>query len=121
MVDLPIAPGFRLDGRRALVTGGSAGLGLAAATALAQQGAHVVVVARNGDALDAAVEAMRAAGGSAEAMVLDVTDRDAVAAAIGGGAPFDILVNNAGTNRPGPFVDASADDFDAVFDLNVRA
>jgi NAD(P)-dependent dehydrogenase (short-subunit alcohol dehydrogenase family) len=121
MVDLPIAPGFRLDGRRALVTGGSAGLGLAAATALAQQGAHVVVVARNRDALDAAVEAMRAAGGSAEAMVLDVTDRDAVAAAIGGGAPFDILVNNAGTNRPGPFVDASADDFDAVFDLNVRA
>jgi NAD(P)-dependent dehydrogenase (short-subunit alcohol dehydrogenase family) len=121
MVELPKAPSFRLDGRRALVTGGSTGLGLACAAALAQQGAHVVVAARGRDTLDDAVGALRAAGGSAEALPLDVTDRAAVEADISAQPPFDILVNNAGTNRPGPFVDATEDDFDAVFDLNVRA
>jgi NAD(P)-dependent dehydrogenase (short-subunit alcohol dehydrogenase family) len=121
MVALPKAPSFRLDGRRALVTGGSSGLGLASAAALAQQGAHVVVAARGRDTLTEAVAALRAADGSAEPLLLDVTDRPAVATALAALPPFDILVNNAGTNRPGPFVDASEDDFDAVFYLNVRA
>jgi len=120
MVELPRAPSFRLDGR-ALITGGSRGLGLACAAALGQQGAHVVVAARGGDALEAAVSALRQDGHSAEGLRLDVTDRSAVEAAVGAQQPFDILINNAGTNRPGPFVEASAEDFDAVFDLNVRA
>lgn len=121
MVVLPQAPSLRLDGRRALVTGGSAGLGLASAAALAQHGAHVVVAARGAETLEAAVAALKAEGGSAEPLLLDVTDRNAVAAAIGALPPFDILVNNAGTNRPGPFVGVTEGDFDAVFDLNVRA
>lgn len=121
MVVLPQAPSLRLDGRRALVTGGSAGLGLASAAALAQHGAHVVVAARGAETLEAAVAALKAEGGSAEPLLLDVTDRNAVAAAIGALPPFDILVNNAGTNRPGPFIHVTEGDFDAVFDLNVRA
>ena len=121
MAGLPQAPSLRLDGRRALVTGGSAGLGLASAAALAQHGAHVVVAARGAETLEAAVAALKAEGGSAEPLLLDVTDRNAVAATIGALPPFDILVNNAGTNRPGPFVGVTEDDFDAVFDLNVRA
>lgn len=121
MARLPKAPSFRLDGRRALVTGGSTGLGLACAAALAGQGAHVVIAARRADALDDAVAALRAADGKADALLLDVTDPAAVEAAIAAQPAFDILVNNAGTNRPGPFVAARMDDFDAVFDLNVRA
>ncbi len=121
MVELPTSPGFRLDGRHALVTGAGRGLGLAAAAALAEQGAHVVLAARSADELDAAVGAIRDKGGRAEALVLDVSDKRAVDAAMAAGPAFDILVNNAGTNRPGPFAKVSEADFDAVFGLNVRA
>ena len=121
MVELPTSPGFRLDGRHALVTGAGRGLGLAAAAALAEQGAHVVLAARSADELDAALAAIRDKGGRAEALVLDVSDKRAVDAAMAAGPAFDILVNNAGTNRPGPFAKVSEADFDAVFGLNVRA
>ena len=121
MVSLPRSPGFRLDGKRALVTGAGRGLGLAAAAALAEQGAHVVLAARSAAELDEAVEAIRHIGGAAEALVLDVSDKAAVDAAIAAAPVLDILVNNAGTNRPGPFADVSEADFDAIFGLNVRA
>ena len=121
MVSLPRSPGFRLDGKRALVTGAGRGLGLAAAAALAEQGAHVVLAARSAAELDEAVEAIRHIGGAAEALVLDVSDKAAVDAAIAAARGLDILVNNAGTNRPAPFADVSEADFDAIFGLNVRA
>lgn len=121
MAALPISPGFRLDGKRALVSGAGRGLGLAAAAALAEAGAHVVLVARGRDEIEAVASAIMAAGGSAEALALDVNDKQAVDAALARLPVVDILVNNAGTNRPGPFVEASEADFDAIFDLNVRA
>ncbi len=112
---------FRLDGRRALVTGAGRGIGEACALALAAAGAQTTVVARSGEDVAAVAAAIRAAGGRADHAVLDVTDVAAVAAWIGGQEPFDILLGNAGTNRPGPFLDTRPDDFDAVFALNVRA
>lgn len=112
---------FRLDGKRALVTGAGRGIGLLAARALAAYGAHVTLVARSDADIAAASEEIIKNGGSAEAMVLDVTDTDAVRAAIAETTAFDILVNNAGTNRPGPFVDVEPEAFDLVTDLNVRA
>ena len=121
MLTLPRTPAFRLDGKRALVTGAGRGLGLAAASALAEHGSHVVLVARNGVEIEDACAAIRAQGGSAEALVLDVGDTDAMQQAISAAPGFDILVNNAGTNRPKPMVDVTSDDYDAVFDLNVRA
>jgi len=120
-VELSKAPSFRLDGKRALVTGGGRGIGLAAASALAQAGAHVTVAARTGTEVAAAAEAIRARGDAADALVLDVTDVDAVHATIARSQPFDVLVNNAGTNRPAPFIEVKVEDFDFVMGLNVRA
>jgi NAD(P)-dependent dehydrogenase (short-subunit alcohol dehydrogenase family) len=119
---LPLAPpSFRLDGRRALVTGAGRGIGEASAMALAASGAHVTLAARTRNEIEAAADAIRKAGGQAEAMVLDVTDIAAVRARIAAAQPFDILVNNAGTNRPAPFLEVKLEDFDHVMGLNVRA
>lgn len=121
MAALPKSPGFRLDGRRAVITGAGRGIGLACAVALAEQGAHVSLLSRNEVELADAVGAIEAEGGSAEAVVLDVTDRKAVVEVIAATAPFDILVNNAGTNRPRPFVEVTEDDLDAILQLNFKA
>ncbi len=118
---LTATPSFRLDGRRALVTGAGRGIGLAAASALADAGAHVVLASRTTTEIEDAAEAIRARGQPAEALTLDVRDAEAVKAAVAVREPFDILVNNAGTNRPAPFVDVKVEDFDLVFSLNVRA
>lgn len=120
-INLIPAPSFRLDGKRALVTGGGRGIGLTAASALAQAGAHVTVAARTAAEIESAAEAIRARGDRAEALHLDVTNLDAVRAAIAAAEPFDILVNNAGTNRPAYLIDVKVEDFDYIFDLNVRA
>lgn len=121
MGKLPRLPDFRLDGKRALVIGASRGIGLGCATALAGAGAHVILVARGGDALRDAAEAMTREGWSAEPMVLDVCDVDAVRAAIAQLAPLDIFVNSAGTARHAPALETTPEDFDAVMDLNFRA
>ncbi len=120
-MSLPQTPSFRLDGRRALVTGGSRGIGLACAVALADAGAHVVVAARGAEVLEGAVADMQGAGLSAEALALDVTDESAVKAAIDGIGRPDILCNSAGLARHGPALETAPEDFDAVMDVNIRA
>jgi NAD(P)-dependent dehydrogenase (short-subunit alcohol dehydrogenase family) len=103
------------------VTGAGRGIGLAAAAALSEYGAHVTLCARSPAELDEAVAAIEARGCRAQALVLDVTDTKAMALAIEAAEPFDVFVNNAGTNRPKPVTDVTEDDYDAVMDLNVRA
>ena len=115
-MSLPVTPSFRLDGRRAIVTGAGRGIGLAAAAALTDAGADVTLVARTASEIEAAAEAM---GGTAA--ILDVSDIGAVEAFFAARPAFDILVNNAGTNRPKPMMDVSEEDYDAVYDLNVKS
>jgi NAD(P)-dependent dehydrogenase (short-subunit alcohol dehydrogenase family) len=115
-LNLPKTPSLRLDGRRAIVTGAGRGIGLSAAAALAEAGADVTLVSRTGSEVEAAAEAM---GGTAA--VLDVSDTTSVKAFFAARPAFHILVNNAGTNRPKPMMDVSEEDYDAVYDLNVKS
>ena len=117
---LPQTPSFRLDGKRALVTGASSGIGLACAAALAESGAHVIMAARGADKLEAAVAEVGDAGFSAEALVLDVADVDAVKHAVSGLSPLHVLVNSAGIARHTPAVETTVEDYDAVTDINMK-
>ncbi|NRB02875.1 MAG: SDR family oxidoreductase [Rhodobacteraceae bacterium] len=117
---LPKTPSFRLDGKRALVAGGSAGIGLACAAALAEAGAEVTLAARRVETLNAIVDEMKAAGMSASALPMDVSDIAGTQSAVAASGPFDILVNSAGLARHSPATDTTEPDFDAVADLNVK-
>ena len=117
-------PNFRVDGKRALITGGSRGIGLAAAFALGQAGADVVIAARDQGGLDEAKKNLCANGldeASINAVVLDVTDAHAVQQTIAALGPIHVLVNNAGGNRGGLLKDKTAADIEAVLRLNVTS
>ncbi len=114
-------PSFRLDGKTALVTGASRGIGLATAAALAQSGARVTLAARSLEELESACETINAAGGKSDYVVLDVTDPAAATEQIAAKGPFNILVNSAGMNRPMDLIDIKDEDIDALIALNVKA
>ena len=118
---LPRTPSFRLDGRRALVTGAGRGLGFAMAAALAEAGAHVVLAARTRDQVEQAAASIREAGYLADAAVVDVTDRPAFNALVAETGPFGVFVNNAGTNNPQHIFDVTEEAYDAIADLNIKA
>jgi NAD(P)-dependent dehydrogenase (short-subunit alcohol dehydrogenase family) len=103
-----------------LVAGASSGIGLAAAVALAEHGAEVVLAARRAEKLADIVAALRDRGWSAQAMTLDITDVEATRTALGAQDPFDIMVNSAGAARHSKAIDTTPQDFDAVMDINLR-
>lgn len=115
---------FSLDGRVALVTGASSGIGWALAKGLSEAGARVAVVARRTDRLTALVREIEAQGGMAVAAQADVTSPheverafDTAESAFG---TVDVAVCNAGISSTGNFLKTSLDERDAVFDTNVR-
>jgi NAD(P)-dependent dehydrogenase (short-subunit alcohol dehydrogenase family) len=116
-MDLPRTPSFRLDGKHALVTGGTRGIGLAAAAALREAGATVTVVARRSEDVQAVAQALGGHGA-----VLDITDFEATRLFVESAPyPFDILVNSAGGARHANALDITAPDYRAIMDLNVGA
>jgi NAD(P)-dependent dehydrogenase (short-subunit alcohol dehydrogenase family) len=118
---LPPLPSFRLDGKKALVTGAGRGIGAAAAALFAQAGASVTLCARTGSEVEAVAAEIRAAGFQADTFALDVKDIAAVRREIAARGPFDILLNNAGMNRIRSITEITEDDYDAVLDLNLKS
>ncbi|KHQ54415.1 SDR family NAD(P)-dependent oxidoreductase [Mameliella alba] len=117
---LPRTPSLRLDGKRALVTGASSGIGQACAVALAEAGAHVICTARGADRLNETVAEMQAEGWSAAALPLDIADLDVMRDALAG-QRLDVVVNSAGLARHGPAMETTPEDYDAVMGVNLRA
>lgn len=120
-MQLPSTPSFRLDGKRALITGASSGIGLGAAVALAEAGAEVLLAARSEDKLSACVKSLVANGLQAAALPMDISDIDQTQATIAEQDTIDILVNSAGTARHSAAVDTNLADYDFVTDLNVKS
>ena len=115
----------KLDGKVALVTGASAGIGAAAARALAAEGAKIVLTARRRDRLETLAEEIRALGSDAAIVVGDAREEDtakeAVQAASETFGRLDILINNAGVGNYKNIADTSADEYDTMMDSNVRS
>jgi NAD(P)-dependent dehydrogenase (short-subunit alcohol dehydrogenase family) len=116
---LPSTPSFSLQGKRALVTGASSGIGQACAVAMAEAGASVVCAARSADRLNKTVDAILLKGLDAHAVVLDQADLGALKSAIQ--EPFDIVINSAGMARHKTALETLPEDFDVVMDVNLRS
>jgi NAD(P)-dependent dehydrogenase (short-subunit alcohol dehydrogenase family) len=120
-----VFPSFRLDGRVALVTGGSRGLGLGIALALAEYGADVALAARGADELEQAADLIRSRGRRALPIPIDITAKDSPDALVertrkelGG---LDILVNGAGVNLRKPAGGFRREDYDGLMRINLEA
>jgi NAD(P)-dependent dehydrogenase (short-subunit alcohol dehydrogenase family) len=116
---------MRLDGKKAIVTGGAGGIGRATSLALANEGAAVAVVDINADAAGAVAQEIRDAGGTAIAIAADVSSEPdierVVTTAMAEFGTLDIVFNNAGIIRRTTAVETSVEEWDRVFGVNVRA
>ncbi len=116
---------FRLEGKRALVTGSSQGIGYALAEGLAAAGAEIVLNGRDEAKLSAAADRLRDAGATVHTLAFDVTDAGSVASAIDGfekdSGAIDILVNNAGMQHRTPLEDFPPDAFERLMKTNVTS
>src|SRR5262245_23304504 len=125
-IPIPVVELMSLSGRHALVCGASAGIGRAAAIALASLGARVTALARSEDKLRTLIPELEAAGAAeARGLVADLDDRDALRIAVSDllaeAGPVHILVNNAGGPPSGPLLEASEDEMMRFFGIHVLA
>ena len=120
---MTVLESFRLDGRVALITGSSAGIGLAIARGLAEAGAQVVLNGRNPDTLQTASAALAAQGHNVHIQAFDVTDSAAVNRAVSDIetriGPLEILVNNAGIQRRAPLAEFSEANWSELMRTNL--
>lgn len=116
---------FDLTGKRALITGSTQGLGLLMATGLAEHGAEVIINGRSAERCQQTVEELQQAGFQAAACAFDVTDPQAVEAAIAKieatQGPLDILINNAGIQYRQPFTEFPVAEWDKIIEVNQKS
>jgi dihydroanticapsin dehydrogenase len=114
----------RIEGKACLVTGTASGIGAAIAGRFAREGGRVICVDRDAEGLAAHVDAITAAGGEAQAVVADVSDRTQITAAVErcveSYGTIHVLVNNAGVNLPGVFHEADDATIDRTLDVNLK-
>lgn len=116
---------MRLEGKRAIVTGGAGGIGRATSLAFAAEGASVAVVDLNGEAAQTVADEIRAAGGTAIAIAADVSSEADIESVVAGVQQefggIDVVFNNAGIIRRTTAVETTVEEWDRVFGVNVRA
>ncbi len=119
-----MSDGFAVEGKHALVTGASSGLGRHFALFLASRGARVTVAARRAEAIEKTVEKIRADKGQAQGLTMDVKSPRSIDAALTlaeqGFGPVEILVNNAGVTSTKPALEEEEADWDRVVDTNLK-
>jgi 2-keto-3-deoxy-L-fuconate dehydrogenase len=111
---------FRLDGKRALVTGAGSGIGRAIALTFAQAGAEILALDLQQSAADTIVNELTGLGAKASGLVCDVSDEASVAMAFASVTDLDLLVNSAGIAHVGTIRDTGVEDFDRLYRVNVR-
>ncbi|WP_114789146.1 glucose 1-dehydrogenase [Niabella yanshanensis] len=111
---------FKLDNKKAIVTGGGSGIGKAVCLVFGRAGAHVFVADLNKEAAAATVHEIESAGGKATALPVNVASQEEVLTAYASVGAFDILVNSAGVSHIGKVETTAAEDFDRVFAVNVK-
>ena len=117
----PKTPTFKLNNKRALITGAGRGIGLGASLALAQAGSEIMMVSRTEKELKKINNFLNNEGYSSSYNVLDVTELQETKRFIRDQEPFDILVNNAGTNIPSSLINTEIKDVEHVISLNLKS
>ena len=113
-------PSFRLDGKKALIPGGSSGIGFGCACALAEAGAEVMIGARTQSAVEEAVSTLQQEGYQASGTVMDISDIAGTKALLQQYGPFDVVLNCAGIARHKPALESQDDEVSAVLDINLK-
>ena len=117
---MSVMTSFSLQGKNALVTGGTRGIGYALAQALAQAGARVTITGRDAVSLQAAVAQLRASGVEAQGLILDVTQVESIQQALAAAGRVDILINNAGTEQIRPSLEVDEALWDTIVGTNLK-
>ena len=117
----PSSPSFKINNKRALITGAGKGIGLGASIALAEAGSEVVMISRTRKDLEEIKEHIEKIGKRGYYKVLDVNKTSDVEKFVSSEKPFDILVNNAGTNIPSSLINSKNKDIEFVISLNIKS
>ena len=120
MINIPSTPSFKLNNRKALVTGAYGSIGLGCAVALSEAGADVTIAGKNNDKLDEVILAFKKKGLKADKLIIDANNVNSLKEKIDQKAPFDILVNSIGIAKHSKSSNTNLNDYDHVMNINTK-